>query len=407
MSLSNILLAFCKVQFAHFPWQIIIKDFTGSTFEVGQNKPHWYQTPLYISLHTPKSVKSLLALDGFSIVEQYINGEVDFEGNFYILASIKDYVPIELNTFQFIKSYLSNRFFQNIKRAKINVSSHYDIPQELLELYLDKKYMAYSCAMFENPELNLTYLEELSTAGQGVNDAYDSLEKAQHRKFKDAVDFINPAQGETLLDVGCGYGGQLLVALENQPFGKVVGWTHSQNQAQLGQKWLAKYDSSRWELNEGDYREDARIYDHISSTGMISHVGPKGLQPYVTNIRNRIKTGGRYVHHALMANYSPSHLDKQVGIAFNKKYVWPGFHWFTLGEHVTMLESHGFKILKVINLKDQYTKTITAWYERMMHHKDYMIEQMGEPTFRAWRLYLGGGAGPKSGDVNRIYCVAV
>ena len=52
-------------------------------------------------------------------------------------------------------------------------------------------------------------------------------------------------------------------------------------------------------------------------------------------------------------------------------------------------------------------KTITAWYERMMLKKDYMIERMGEPTFRAWRLYLGGGAGTRSGDVNRIYCIAV
>jgi cyclopropane-fatty-acyl-phospholipid synthase len=407
MRLSNTLQAFCEKKFVNFPWQIVIKDFTGNTFGIGQNKAHWYQCPLYIYLHTPKAVKSLLRLDGFSLVEQYIKGDIDFEGNFYILTSIKDYVPIDLNTFQFIKSYLSNRLFQNIKRAKINVSSHYDIPQALLELYLDKKYMAYSCAMFEETELNLTRLEELSTPGLGANDSYDSLEKAQYRKFKDAVDFIKPAKGESLLDIGCGYGGQLLVALENQPFGKVVGWTHSHNQVQFGQKFLAKYDSSRWELNEGDYREDPRIYDHISSTGMISHVGPKGLQPYVRNIRNSIKSGGRYVHHALMANYSPSHLDKKVGIAFNKKYVWPGFHWFTLGEHVAILESNGFKIIKVLNLKDQYTKTITAWYERMMHHKGYMIEQMGEPTFRAWRLYLGGGAGPQSGDINRIYCVAV
>jgi prepilin-type N-terminal cleavage/methylation domain-containing protein len=65
---------------------------------------------------------------------------------------------------------------------------------------------------------------------------------------------------------------------------------------------------------------------------MISHVGPRGLVPYVRNIRRRIKTGGRYVHHALMTTYHRRPLDAQVGIAFNKKYVWPGFDWFTLVE---------------------------------------------------------------------------
>jgi len=405
---SNVSLEhFCTTTFANFPWKIIIQDYHGNRFEVGQNQAHWYPAPLSITLHTSRAEKDLLALNGFALVERYLKGEVDIDGNFYVLSSIKDYVPIELSTFQFIKSYLSNRYFQNIERAKVNVKSHYDIPQYLLEIYLDKKYMAYSCAMFEDTELNEKRLTELITPGNGADDTFDSLEKAQHTKFKDAVDFIAPSQGDSLLDIGCGYGGQLLVALENQPFGKVVGWTHSNNQATLGRQWLGRQATSKWALNEGDYREDQRIYDHITSTGMISHVGPKGLIPYVNNIRQRIKPGGRYVHHALMANFSTIPLDRKVGIAFNKKYVWPGFHWFTLSQHVSALESHGFKILKIVNLKAQYSKTITAWYERFMLHQAQMIEQMGEPTFRAWRLYLGGGAGPQSGDVNRIYCVAI
>lgn len=398
---------FFKRTFASFPWQIEIRTSKDKRFNVGQNQSHWYPVPLSVTFNTEAAEKSLLALNGFALIEDFLRGDIDIEGNYYILTDIKQHVPIELSVFQFVKSYLSNRYFQNIERAKINVRSHYDIPQALLEIYLDQKYMAYSCAMFEDTGLSSSGLKTLTTPGNGEEDNFDSLEKAQHRKFKDAVDFIAPKPGESLLDIGCGYGGQLLVALENQPFGKVVGWTHSRNQASLGRRWLAPYADSQWELNEGDYREDRRVYDHITSTGMVSHVGPKGLIPYVRNIRQRINSGGRYVHHALMASYSPIPLDRQVGIAFNKKYVWPGFHWFTLGEHITALESNGFKVLKVTNLKAQYNKTITAWYERMMLHKTDMIAQMGESTFRAWRLYLGGGAGPHSGDVNRIYCVAV
>ena len=227
----------------------------------------------------------------------------------------------------------------------------------------------------------------------------------------DAADFIAPQEGETCLDVGCGYGGQLAVSLERHPFGKVVGWTHSANQVREGKRRvLAHIDPARYELHEGDYRDDERVYDHITSTGMISHVGPRGLLPYVKNIRRRIKREGRYVHHALMTAYNIVPMDFHVGIAFNKKYVWPGFHWFTLGEHVRTLEKNGFHIEGVRNLTRHYAKTTTAWYERMMANEDTMLDNLGKPTLRAWQVFLAGITGAyleRDVHVYRIYCTAI
>ena len=394
-------------RFAAFPWRIHLYTPDKDRLELGQGQGHWYPWPLEIHLHSKQALKDFQRLNAYALVRRYLDGEVDIEGNYHLLSAIKAFVPIKLGSLQFVSSWLRNRYFQNPERASKNVKSHYDMPQGLLERYLDRRYMAYSCAMFEDASLSFDGLELLKRPGLGESDRFDSLEKAQWRKFKDAVDFIAPEEGDTLLDVGCGYGGQLEVALRHHPFGKVVGWTHSANQAQHGASMLEDFMDNQWELNEGDYRQDERVYDHICSTGMISHVGPRGLKPYLRNIRQRIRPGGRYIHHALMANYSATPLDRQVGIAFNKRYVWPGFHWFTLGEHVRQLERHGFKVVRVLNLRDQYCKTLTAWYERFMAHKPLMQREMGEATFRAWRLYLGGGAGPYSGDVNRIYCVAL
>ena len=181
--------------------------------------------------------------------------------------------------------------------------------------------------MFENPA-NLD-AKEMTTASMGEQNTFDSLEKAQWRKFRDAVDFIDPRPGETLLDVGCGYGGQLIVALESSPVGRLVGCTHSHNQAAKGRRWWEGFDATRWELWEADYRTDVRVFDYVTSTGMISHVGPRGLVPYVRHVRQRIKKGGRYVHHSLMTPFKGRPLDMFPSIAFNKKYVWPEFHWFT------------------------------------------------------------------------------
>jgi len=400
---------FLSSRFVEFPWQVKISDWEGNTYTTGGDEAHWSNQPLSIHLKTERAGKDLLSLNAMGVLERFLEGHVEIEGNIYLLPFISKYLKLEtLKLWQAIPLLFSNTLFQSISRANVNVKSHYDIPQEALGTYLDRVYKSYSCGMFEKPEKLCR--EELLRVGQGEDDNFDSLEKAQWRKFKDAVDFINPNDGDTFLDVGCGYGGQLVVALENRPFGKVVGWTHSQNQVVEGAKLLSPFEASKWELNEGDYREDNRVYDHIASTGMISHVGPRGLVPYVKQIRKRIKIGGRYVHHALMTPYYPVPLNFTIGAVFNKKYVWPGFHWFTVAEHMRALERNGFEVVKAINLSPHYEKTTAAWYERLMANRDNMCRALGEPTFRAWRIFLAGSCGgfrTKSQQVYRIYCEAI
>ena len=395
---------------ADFPWTIEISDWTGRSYSVGRGESHWCGLPLTVEIHTEMAGKQLLALDGLGFLDRFLNGEVDFHGNLYLLSDIRRYADLQLNLPQLLKQLLlyGSMLFQNKVRARRNVKSHYDIPQAALDVYLDTVYRSYSCAIFDKPER--LSLNELRREGMGKGDDFDSLESAQWRKFKDAVDFIAPKEGDTLLDIGCGYGGQLHVALEEQPFGTVVGWTHSRNQVEEGSKLLAGVDRRRWELNEGDYRMESRIFDHLTSTGMMSHIGPRGLVPYVRNVRRLIRPGGRYVHHALMSPFRTRALDAEIGITFNKRYVWPGFHWFTIGDHTQALEGNGFAIAKLVNLSPHYCKTTAAWYERMMQDAHLMRELVGERTFRAWQIYLSGAsAGFRNGlmHVYRVYCTAV
>lgn len=395
---------------AEFPWELRFTDWTGQTYSVGKGEPHWRGGPLEIVFRTERPGRELMAFDPFGYLESFVAGEVEMRGNLYLLAQIRSHLNLSLPRRRLVGQVLANRalLFQNARRARVNVQSHYDVPQEALNQYLDRRYMSYSCGMFENPQ-DLK-LDELLRVGQGQDDDFDSLEKAQWRKFHDAVDFVAPKSGQTLLDVGCGYGGQLQVALESRPFGKVVGWTHSRNQAVEGARMLASFPESQWELHEGDYREDDRVFDHVTSTGMISHVGPRGLVPYVGQVRRRIRTGGRYVHHSLMTPYSDRPLDSEVGVAFNKKYVWPGFHWFTLADHMRALEQNGFEVQKVVNLSRHYGKTTAAWYERMMASEELMRRTLGKSAFRAWQIYLATsseGFRQHAVHVYRIYCEAI
>jgi len=400
---------FLQSMLAGFPWEIIVNDWTGKQYSLGNKTKHWRKLPLNIHIKAENPGKDLLSLNMLRFLDRFVQGEVDMWGNMYLLSDIRCHANMLLTPWRLLLQVIPHGvlLFQNISRATANVKSHYDIPQEALNVYLDKTFMSYSCGMFEYPEkLNL---DELKKTGMGESDTFDSLEKAQWKKFKDAVDFICPDKGETLLDIGCGYGGQLQIALESHPFGKVVGWTHSNNQVQKGLKSLSKFNSNSWELNEGDYRQETRIFDHVTSTGMVSHVGPRGLRQYVKNVRAKIRKNGRYMHHALMKPNTGRPLDLEIGISFNKKYVWPGFHWFTLDDHIEALAENNFEVIKVINLSKHYSKTTAAWYERMMENKDVMINNLGTQTFRAWQIYL---AGASSGFLNgkmcvyRIYCCA-
>ncbi len=377
--------------FRRFPWRVDVTDWEGARYALGGNEPHWFGDTLKVRFRAPGPARRILAMDGRGFLEDFLAEKVDLFDNLFLLTTIRDHFFIQLTFPQILRHALHYLPFQNIARARANVKSHYDIPEELLERYLDGVYQAYSCALFEDP-WRMDHAEALRT-GSGRDDDWDSLERAQYRKFKDAVDFLKPSPGETLLDIGCGYGGQLEVALDHHPFGRVSGWTHSSNQHAKALARLSRFPAERSSVREGDYREDHSMYDHITSTGMICHVGPRGLIPYVRWVRDHIRPGGRYVHHCMMHNDKVYGTQlRAVGISFCHDYVWPGFHYFSLPDHIDALQTNGFQVDRAVDLSPHYAKTVFCWYLRFMRIRDRFIRLLGVPQFRAWQVYLAAGA---------------
>ena len=125
--------------------------------------------------------------------EAYTNGNVIIEN-----GTLTDFLDLflmnigrkELNFF----SYLINKFmgsyryltnFNFIKKSKMNVSHHYDISDDLYDLFLDQK-KQYSCAYFKNEN--------------------DSLEMAQNNKIQHIIKKLNIKPNQKVLDIGCGWG---------------------------------------------------------------------------------------------------------------------------------------------------------------------------------------------------------
>ncbi|NIP60204.1 MAG: hypothetical protein GWM92_17845, partial [Gemmatimonadetes bacterium] len=69
-----------------------------------------------------------------------------------VLATIRKEARFKLKLRHVLGRLFRVLAFQNERRASVNVSSHYDISQEALNVYLDRTYMSYSSAIFEEPD---------------------------------------------------------------------------------------------------------------------------------------------------------------------------------------------------------------------------------------------------------------
>src|ERR1700738_2205069 len=101
--------------------------------------------------------------------------------------------------------------------------SIYDVSHEFFALFLGPT-MGYTCAYFERDDM--------------------TLEEAQVAKFDLALSKLALEPGMTLLDVGCGWGGALQLAVEKYDV-NVIGITLSRNQCEYSEKRLAGISSSR------------------------------------------------------------------------------------------------------------------------------------------------------------------
>lgn len=71
----------------------------------------------------------------------------------------------------------------------LGIAAHYDVSNDFYELFLDKRFMFYSCADFHSPE--------------------ETLEEAQQHKADFTLNLIDPQPGEKILELGCGWGPML------------------------------------------------------------------------------------------------------------------------------------------------------------------------------------------------------
>jgi cyclopropane-fatty-acyl-phospholipid synthase len=270
-------------------------------------------------------------------------------------------------------SYLLHKFRKNsIKGSRKNIQYHYDMGNDFYQLWLDES-MTYSSALFAEKG-TLSIIKE-----------NQSLTEAQNNKYKRILDELNPTEGESILEVGFGWGGFAEIALEQDC--SVHGITLSNEQLEYSQKRLKNFgDKAHLEIK--DYRLVDQQYDHIVSIEMFEAVGEQYWQTYFEMLKRCLKPNGKIVLQII--TIKDEHFDVYKSRAdFIQRYIFPGGMLPPEGKLQSMVEENGLQVANQIKFGHDYAETLARWEKKFLSVLPE-LEALGydERFQRMWRYYL-------------------
>ncbi len=328
-----------------------------------------------IKLRTLGSIKSLLNPTLGNLGTAYVEGDLDFEGKVDDILAVGIKLSGTTAGDDFTKpdgGLLQRVLAHSRARDKEKIEYHYDVSNDFYRLFLDER-MVYSCAYFKHDD--------------------DTLDQAQQDKLDHILNKVQLKEGDTLLDVGCGWGAMVIRAAQRGA--RALGVTLSQNQyAYAKAKIEALGLSDRCEVRIQDYRDvpEAEGFDKIVSVGMFEHVGMKNLPVYFNKLHRLLKDGGAMLMHGICATHPDR---RQVGRgagAFIDRYVFPDGELPHLSDVIRTMASEGFEVVDTESLRRHYAKTLEQWAHRLDEHPDAARAAAGEKRYRIWRVYMMGCA---------------
>ncbi|MCP5382746.1 MAG: class I SAM-dependent methyltransferase [Kordiimonadaceae bacterium] len=321
-----------------------------------------------------KSWKSLVQymLSGqLAFVDAYINGEIQIS-NLYALCNWfldnEKYFPIKQNSFL---SELINRFLHlvlndnNREGSRKNISFHYDLGNDFYDKWLDQT-MTYSAGIF--------------------NDTSD-LKASQIAKYDRIIDQLELSSGDSVLEIGCGWGGFAEQAISNHDI-KYRGITISKEQLDYANNRLAKISLHKDLFSFEDYRDTAGKFDKIVSIEMFEAVGEKHWHSYFETIRNRLKPNGKAVIQVITIDHD-RFLKYRNGVDFIQKYIFPGGMLPSNQVFAKHAEKAGLKIVDEFSFGQDYALTLRHWKDNFLHNWPEIEKQGFDQRFyRLWLYYL-------------------
>ncbi|WP_338608649.1 cyclopropane-fatty-acyl-phospholipid synthase family protein [Clostridium baratii] len=336
-----------------------LKLWDGEVVKVGEGEPKFT-----IVINKFPSKKELLSDASVALGEAYMDGDIDFEGD-----PQEIFESMMRNKDSFLNDSILLKLAGKIKapsllKSKKDIAHHYDIGNDFYSLWLDKT-MSYSCGYFKSEN--------------------DTLYDAQMNKIKHILKKLNLKEGQTLLDIGCGWGYLIIEAAKLYKV-KAMGITLSEEQyAKATERIKEEGLEDLVTVKLMDYRDLAKSglkFDRVVSVGMVEHVGHANIPLFFKNVDGVLEEGGLFLLHNI------TNLVETEGNKWITKYIFPGGYLPTLREEIHIASELNFHVLDVESLRLHYMKTLQEWVKNFEEHLEEEREMFDERFLRMWHIYL-------------------
>jgi len=312
-------------------------------------------------IRNDQGLRAVRSLSELQIAEAYMRGDLDVEGDFVRAFAFQDVLSDRapwIKTWRRLKPLL-------IGRRRCNpdwIAKHYDSRNTQL-IATDSVYDTYTPGLYEGDD--------------------DTLEAGAERKLRFAFDSLRLAPGDSLLDVGCGWGGFMRYCAARGV--RPTGITLSRDQLEYTRRRL-RIDELEGEALYQDFfsYEPERRFDAISMMGVIEDLSDYGR--VVSRVARWLEPGGR-----IYLDFATEHTRFSTS-SFITKYVWPGtFRKVYLPELVASVWASPFEIVGLYDDRRNYRLWARKVHERWVERKTDALKEVTEEQWRMFRVLFAAG----------------
>lgn len=339
----------------------IRRAFAQAGIEIDGRAPH------DIRVHEPAFYLRMATNPAFQLGETYMDGmwscDAIDELLYRLVASGVSTSHEKRGPFHLRNAWARIRNMQSRARAGEVALAHYDLDLDLYRGMLDDS-LTYTCAAWSPG---------------------DTLADAQRRKLRMVCDKLALRPGQTLLDIGCGFGGLAAFAAEHYGV-RTLGITNSQQHHAVAS---ARYPHLEWLCM--DYRELpalGRRFDAAASIEMIEAVGPKNFATYMDVVHACLVDGGGFLMQAFISPDS-----RYVCNPWFDRYIFPNGVAPSFPQlHAATATTFGAPV-HVDELGHHYAPTLLAWDRNLRATWPRLRSRTDARWQRMWHFYLTSLAG--------------